>query len=200
MPTWSSGNRYLTQAEMEYNAQLVQEYGLNAGWTRNAICAMLGNMEAESGINPGIWENLTPWQGGYGLVQWTPYTKYATWAGTGWQNNGDMEMDRIAWEVENNVQWFHNYELGIDPPYDFADFMADDTTPLEDMTNYWLWFYEHPANPIQPGRYSNAQYWDSFLDWDNPPDPPPDPPEPPEPPEPPFPYWILFKFRGRGLH
>ena len=62
------------------------------------------------------------------------------------------------------------------------------------MANYFLWFYEHPANPTQPWRGTQAQYWYDNLDWDDPPGP-----EPPEPPEPEFPWWILFKFRGRGL-
>ena len=200
MAEWSSGNRYLSQEEMEYNAQLVQAYGLNAGWSKNAICAILGNMESESGINPGIWESLTPWRGGYGLTQWTPYTKYSQWAGVGWQNNGDKEMDRIAWEAANDEQWFYNSQIGEYPPYDFSDFLRDSTTTIATMANYFLWFYEHPANPIQPWRGEQALAWESFLDWDDPPEPPPVPPEPPEPPEPEFPYWLLFKFRGRGLH
>lgn len=199
MATWSSGNRYLTTEEMQYNAQLVQAYGLNAGWSKNAICAILGNMESESGINPGIWENLTPGRGGYGLVQWTPYTKYSQWAGSGWQNNGDKEMDRIAYEAANNEQWFYNSQIQEAPPYDFIDFLHDSTTPITDMANYFLWFYEHPANPIQPWRGEQALEWEAFLTWDDPPEPPPDPPEPPEPPEPQFPYWLLFKFRGRGI-
>ena len=200
---WISGNRYLTLAEMQNNAQIIQAYGLSEGWSPNAICAILGNMQTESSINPGIWENLTPGAGGYGLVQWTPYTKYANWAGAGWQNNGTRELERISYEAANNMQWFYNSDLGMDPPYDFESFLYDAATDLTTMTNYFLWFYEHPGNPIQPQRAVNAQYWYDFLDWDDPdpPDPPdPDPPDPdpPEPPEDPFPWWILFKFRGRG--
>lgn len=189
---WISGNRYLTLAEMQNNAELIQGYGLANGWSVNAICAILGNMQAESSINPGIWENLTAWSGGYGLVQWTPYTKYSSWAGAGWQNNGNKELDRIAYEAANNIQWFYNSEIGQAPPYSFADFLTDDETDLATMANYFLWFYEHPQNPIQPQRAANAQYWYEHLDWDN-------PPGPPDLPEPEFPWWILFRFRGRGL-
>lgn len=194
MPTWSSGNRWLTQAEMEYNAQLVQAYGLNAGWTKNAICAILGNMEAESTINPGIWGD---YGAAYGLVQWNPYTKYSEWWGPGWQNNGDAQMDRIQYEADNNEQWGWNDQLQQAPPYSLSDFLADDQTSISDMAMYWCWFYERPTNPYQWDRAANALEWEAFLDWDDPPDPPP---EPPEPPEPPFPYWLLFKFRGRGMH
>lgn len=200
---WIGGNYYLSLAQMQNNAKIVQAYGLSQGWSVNAICAILGNMQEESGINPGIWENLSPGIGGYGLVQWTPYTKYSNWAGSGWQNNGTRELERISWEADNNQQWGRNETLGQDPPYDFNSFLTDTTTNLTTMANYFLWYYERPYNPYQPKRAQNAQYWYNYLDWDDPPDPdPPDPPDPdpPEPPEPedPFPWWLLFKFKGRG--
>lgn len=190
---WISGNRYLSLAEMQNNAELVQAYGLAEGWSINAICAILGNMQEESGINPGIWENREPYVGGYGLVQWTPYTKYSNWAGSGWRNNGDKQLERISYEAANDLQWDDNFYLGP-PPYSFTEFLTDDTTDLATMANYFLWYYERPRVNIQPERAVNAQYWYDFLDWENPPEPPG--PEPPEP-EPEFPWWILFKFRGR---
>ena len=79
---WITGNRFLSLAEMQINAELFQGWALAAGWSVHAICAMLGNIQSESTINPGIWESLSPYSGGYGLVQWTPYTKYSNWAGS----------------------------------------------------------------------------------------------------------------------
>ena len=70
---------------MQNNAVLLWSYFKAQGWTLNAVAAMLGNMQSESTINPGIWEGLDPFVGGYGLVQWTPYTKYSDWAGSGWE-------------------------------------------------------------------------------------------------------------------
>ena len=52
------------------------------GWTKNAVCGMLGNMQSESTISPGRWQdgdagnmNL-----GVGLTQWTKATKLYDWA------------------------------------------------------------------------------------------------------------------------
>ena len=189
---WISGNYYLSLAQMQNNAPLVQAYGLSHNWTPNAISAILGNMQSESSINPGIWESLNPYAGGYGLVQWTPYTKYSEWAGADWQNNGQKQLERISYEAANGLQWFANAELGISPPYSLAEFLADDSTDLATMANYWLWFYEHPANPTQPQRATQAEYWYNFLDWDNPPIPPGE-----------IPIWLLFRIRrandGRAL-
>lgn len=54
------------------------------GWTLNAVSAVLGNMEWESGYNPWRWGWDEPLPStdyrkediGYGLVQFTPPQKY----------------------------------------------------------------------------------------------------------------------------
>lgn len=160
---WISKNAYLTQSEMENNAIMVWNYFGSRGWTLNAVCAMLGNMQTESTINPGIWESLVVQGGGYGLVQWTPYTKYSEWAGTDWQDNGDKQCERIVYERDNGLQWFRNPSVDIpDPPITFSEF-SDSTLPVDTLANYFLWYYEHPADPDQPNRAAQAQAWYEFL-------------------------------------
>ena len=181
---WISGNRYLTMAEMQNNAEYVKDYGLSQGWSVNAICAILGNMQAESTINPGIWGDNGD---AYGLVQWNPYTKYSNWAGAGWRNNGQRELERISYEADHGLQWGSG-EMGS-PPYSFDDFLHDETTSVETLARYWCYYYERPSNPVAKGntRASNARYWLNYFDWDDPPIPPdPDPPDP-DPPDPPNP-------------
>ena len=77
-----SNNKYLSQGEMESNAKEIYTYLSDKGWTLNAISGLLGNMQRESTINPGLWQSLKEgnYSGGYGLVQWTPATKYTNWA------------------------------------------------------------------------------------------------------------------------
>ena len=101
---WITGNRVLTESEMEHNAIEVWNSFKVWDWTLNAVAGMLGNMQAESTINPGRWENGVPYGGGYGLVQWTPYTNYSNWAGEGWENNGTKQVSRIIYEWEGNYQ------------------------------------------------------------------------------------------------
>lgn len=50
----TSGNFYLNMPQMTENAKHIMSYLLDKGWTKNAICGMLGNMQTESTINPGI--------------------------------------------------------------------------------------------------------------------------------------------------
>ena len=75
---WTIGNFYLSESQRQANAYEVYLFFSGRGWTLNAIAGMLGNMESESNINPGIWQNLDAYNYnlGFGLVQWTPATNY----------------------------------------------------------------------------------------------------------------------------
>ena len=167
MSEWISGNRNLSSSEQEQNARTFYEFFKGRGWSSQAICAMLGNIQVESSINPGIWENLEPFAGGYGLVQWTPYTKYSEWAserGLSWENNGDAECLRIIYESENGLQWFSNPAAPIvDPPLSFEEFSKSELDP-DVLANYFLWYYEHPEDTNQPQRGKNALAWFKLLD------------------------------------
>lgn len=175
MSAWITGNKYLNISEMENNAKIIKDYFVGFGYTINSICAIIGNMQTESTINPHIWEGLTvDYNKGYGLTQWTPATKYIEWAGDTWENP-DRELDRIQWEITNNEQWFRNINAPIiDPPFSFIEFMQSDLSP-EILANYFLWYYEHPAEINQPIRGEQALYWYNYFDSD------PDPPKPTPP-------------------
>lgn len=179
-----SKNGYLNTAERTENAEYILGYLLSKGWTRNAICGMLGNMESESTINPGIWESLTPFWRGYGLVQWTPYTKFKDWADQRSLDYTDInaQLMRIEYEVENNLQWFGGYSSTMT----FAQFTHSTASP-EYLANVFIKTYEHPANSNQPIRGTQARYWwDNLSDSGGVIDPidPTDPPDPDPEPEP----------------
>lgn len=171
MADWITGNRYLNQAEMEHNALIIRDYLIGThGWSINAVSAVLGNMQHESSINPGIWENLSPYvydgrSSGYGLVQWTPYTKYSEWAGSNWLNNGDKELDRITYEAQQGIQWFYNSQVHMNPPISFSEFIHSELD-IDTLSDYWLYFYEHPADPIasREQRRRNTRNWYEFLE------------------------------------
>lgn len=158
MASWITGNYYLSRTQMENNASILAEYFLSQGWSLNAIAAMLGNMQTESSINPGIWQSLKEFKGGYGLVQWTPYTNYSDWAGDNWQNNGNLECDRIIYEFKNGMQYYPT----SDYPMTAAEFMVSTETP-EYLAQVFLNNYERPADRNQPQRSIQAREWYNFL-------------------------------------
>lgn len=175
---WIGSNNYLGQQAQRNNARIIYEYLLNEGWSVNAICAVLGNMQSESTINPNIWENLTEnVSKGYGLVQWTPSTKLSEWCE---QNNldytdGYAQLQRIIYEAENGLQWFENPEVTPSvPPITFKQFTTSNIN-IDVLANYWCWYYEHPGNPNQPNRGTQALAWYEYLTGEEPPDPTPVP-------------------------
>ncbi|MCU7526198.1 MAG: hypothetical protein HF308_17115 [Ignavibacteria bacterium] len=151
-------SRPLTMAEMTVNAQYILNYLLAKGWTKNAICGMLGNMQSESSINPARWQsdNVGNTSAGFGLVQWTPASKYLNWCTS--NNLPYKEMDsnllRILWEVDNHQQWYATNSY----PMSFTEFTQSTQTP-EYLAQAFITNYERPADPTQPQRSTNARYW-----------------------------------------
>lgn len=161
---WILGNRFLDMEEMKVNAEIIFQYFHINGWSDNAIAGIMGNMQSESSLNPHIWEGLHEGNldGGYGLTQWTPATKYIDWAGSDWKMP-EKELDRIQYEADNGIQWFGNPEAPItSPPISFKEFTTSDKS-VEELANYFLWYYEHPAVTIQPQRAEQAKAWYEFI-------------------------------------
>ena len=141
------------------------------GFSYNSILGMLANIQSESTINPGIWESLDPYNGGYGLVQWTPYTKYSDWAGVGWENNGQKECERINYEAQSEIQWFSNPsapDIGypVSPHITFSEFKTSTLDP-DILADYWTLYYEHPREDLLPYRQTenrtNVDHYNNLL-------------------------------------
>lgn len=178
---WITGNYYLSQSERDNNAIKFYYTMTRLGVSYNAIIGMLANIDSESTINPGIWESLIPYGGGYGLVQWTPYTKYSNWVGSGWENNGQKECERIIYEAQNGLQWFSNayaYTIGYptSPPISLNEYL-NSNLDYHILADYWLLYYEHPREDLLPSRqeegHNNCDYYDQLLGGGSPPTPVP---------------------------
>lgn len=155
-------NNFLNMTEMTENAQIIMNTLLSNGWSKNAIAGMLGNMQTESTINPCIWQNLDSGNMslGYGLVQWTPATKYTDWAdsnGYAWTDIAG-QLARLDYEIQNNLQWIAT----TDYPLSFAQFKVSTQTP-EYLAQAFLKCYERPADQNQPNRSTQARYWYNEL-------------------------------------
>lgn len=70
----------LTESEKGVNAMHIFNYLLHRGFTKQAACGVLGNMEQECGMNPAVWQVWHNTKYGYGLAQWSPATDFLNWA------------------------------------------------------------------------------------------------------------------------
>lgn len=177
-----SGNFYLTQSQMEENAGYFWRATKNWGggysqMTMAACAAMLGNMQTESTINPGIWEDLIPNRDerGFGLVQWTPSKNYIAWCTAESLPPGEMNtaIARIDYEILNGLQWIQTSTY----PYSFKEFLAmsENDMDIGDLAYMFMYNYERPGTLDQPARKTQALNWFKYLGGV-----PPDPPDPPK--------------------
>lgn len=157
-----SSNKYLSLSQMKDNAQYILDYLISKGWSKNAICGMLGNMQRESTINPGIWQNLDEGNTSLGvsLVQWTPATKYINWC----ESNGlvwsemDSALKRILWELENGEQYYATTSY----PESFSEFTKS-TKDVTYLASVFLHNYERAGVSAESERQQNAEYWYNNL-------------------------------------
>lgn len=164
MAEWISGNRYLSQSEMENNAAIIFSYLSGKGWSKNAICAMLGNMQSESTINPAIWQSLIVGSGGgggYGLVQWTPYTNFTNWADENGYNWGDgyAQLKWIDEVTETFGQWIATSAYNLS----FEEFKTS-TQSVEWLASAFLKNFERAGVEVEEQRQQQAVAWFNFLE------------------------------------
>ena len=163
------------------NANAIAYYFEAHNWTLNAICAMLGNMQLESFLNPAQWEIGYGIEGGpnhgYGLVQWTPWTKYTDCAeqrGYDWRNTYNPQLERIQYELENDEQWQPVLWHGMT----FREFSQSEDA-VATLTEAFLHAYENPRSYASlPTRVANAEYWYQYFTGTPPTPPGPEPPGP----------------------
>lgn len=156
----------LSQSEMELNATYLYKALFKSGWTINSISAILGNMQAESTINPGRWQsdNVGSTSNGYGLVQWTPSTKYTEWCSTnGLSDPSEMDnnISRILYEVANGLQWISTDTYNMS----FKEFSISNE-PVSSLAKAFLLCYERPADQsesVQNYRSKLAEDWYTYL-------------------------------------
>ena len=161
------------------------------GWTLQAMCAVYGNIEAESGYNPWRWEgdnvpssNESP-SYGYGFPQFTPSSKYIespeAQANEGYgPNYSDWEGN--IFDGDSQLRFIDQYaDYSTDNPYgyniSYEEFKTGQYSP-EYLAKAWLHNYERPreqGESVEQYRAGIARYWyDILIEYD------PSEPIPPE--------------------
>jgi hypothetical protein len=172
--TWfGSYQEYLTEAEQLNNAQLVAYHFAGTDWSRESIAALAGNMHHESILNPQMSEFGYAWEDdrGYGLVQWTPRSKYWDWATANGLDpySGDSQLARIDYEVNNNIQWFNNPNAPEFDSVTFSDFRSGAGMDVPTLVKCFMAKYEHPNWSVVmdslADRQAFAQKCLDTLDW-----------------------------------
>ncbi len=160
--TGHSSGGDLTNTQMHDNAEIIHDTLINQGWTSNAICAVLGNMQAESvTINPGKYQDGGP---GYGLVQWDPASKYLNWAAQNGYADDSLQgqINFLTYSMRpGQGEWFRNPQY---PNYylSYQDFISSDASVVY-LTQVFLWSYERPSIAHLDNRIRYSTYWYNYF-------------------------------------
>lgn len=166
----------LTQSQMETNATYIYSFLTAQGWTINAIAAVLGNMNAESTLNPGRWQSdSVNWTaGGYGLVQWTPTTRHISWCNERGLDPSAMDsnLTHLNWEILDGDDYYPTTAY----PLSFQAFTKSTESPGY-LAKAFLLNYERPYDQsvtAQNFRAGLAESWYTYISGQD-----PTPPTPP---------------------
>ena len=158
---------YLTQSQMENNAKLFKQYFQSKGVTLESICGMLGNIQQESGLNPGIKQTAST-SSGWGLIQWTPSTVLTDWCNTygyAWYD-GDAQCLRIWSEGTNEMGAGGTFIPTAEYPYTWSEFCA--LTNVDEATKAYLYERERAGGEKLENRLEYARKWYDFLNGETP--------------------------------
>lgn len=174
---WVSDDRYLTQSEMENNANIIINYYRGVGINDCTIAAILGNMQAESTLSPGLNERGG---GGYGLVQWTPKQDLIDACSTlslSPYTSGDVQIQVVIEEIIGpaSVRQWYTSQAFIQNYYNSgatADMIGISGLDFLDNTMNWtpdklavlfMAGYERPSYDPNINHYTNRQQY--ALNW-----------------------------------
>lgn len=164
---------YATSSDYTY----IYRYGAGGATTEGCsiyvISAILGNWQQESGLNPGVWQNLSAghtWTDlgvGYGLGQWTNtqgnihgrlYQLHEYLTANGYAD--DSGEGELAFFVDENVWYPTGYAAGY---ADLQSFLASGDDDIEALTMAFAEGWEGMIDASITTRVSNAQAWYTWL-------------------------------------
>lgn len=151
----------------------IYRYGGGAGGeaiSLYVIAAMCGNFFQESGVNPGIFESLTPvswgamWHnntGGYGLGQWTNTSSDSmrllnlhNWVTSNGYADGDG-YGQLAFLLHENA-WMPN-SVSPSAYSTLEEFLTSDSTNINELTKEYFYHWEGINNGTLSQRQQFAQ-------------------------------------------
>lgn len=174
-PNNGRDSNFPTQEQLE-NMIMVTSYMRNHTSASNAcIAGIIGNMVRESTMNPNLWENgIGATSGGYGLVQWTPATKYINSSycpsdyASNADSNGEGQMACLVYGIEHTWdqtggEWAPSYG-GYS--YTYQQFYA--LTDPEEACKAFLNQYERAGVDALDDRLTAAVWvYNNMSNWGN---------------------------------
>lgn len=131
-------------------------------WSKNAIVAVLGNMQQESSLDPSAFQKAGNWNAGVGLVQWTPGTKLQERAKAIGRTDYltiDCQLAVLDYERTQGQQYSATAAYDIS----FDEFIVSSAN-IEYLVKAWLANYERAGTEKLENRLQYANEWADRVD------------------------------------
>lgn len=193
-----TGGYTMNSAEALNNATEIYNILYGKGWTLEAVCGLLGNIQSESGYNPWRWQsdsvlysdspNINVQSGhAYGLCQWDPAAKYIN-GGRNYSGYAPNFADISGAVTDGRAQMLFldenaDYYPTASYPLSYAQYKA---ATINDYSIDYLtraWFYNFERGTWDSGRVTAAEYWYTTLGGVT--------------PHGNIPIWLMFKLKER---
>lgn len=159
---WHQSNSAYNEYDenMTANAFMVWQFFKDLGFSAASIAGLLGNMQAESTINPGRWQGGSG--PGYGLVQWDPASKYRNWA-----NSQGIDMNDADENGNGQCTYVNMCEQvgqwGSYGGYSYTWAQFSQLTDWNEATLAFLYQFERPSVPHTADRLRYAEHWYEII-------------------------------------
>ncbi len=177
----------LTAEQQEANALYIYQQLTERGWSKQAIAGLLGNIQQESHLNPGVWQVQNNTRLGYGLVQWDDGADFLNWQEGVVKNRPisiaevnqlavddpttliDMQLEYLIWSSNTDThnlarRWFPTFGYGS--PYKITyESYINSTADVAELTLVFHASYERSSDNITRlyNRIAYAEKWYQFL-------------------------------------
>ncbi|TCK93200.1 copper amine oxidase-like protein [Natranaerovirga hydrolytica] len=174
----------LSEEQQQANATYIYNYLTGEGWEKEAISALLGNIQQESQMNPGVWQRQDNTRLAYGLVQWEPATKFLDW------NEGEIKTEKLSVDDVNDLaqnnpkklidmqlefltnsmkpgqgEWIPSIAVSKhNAPYRMSSQeFINSTNDIAELTVIFNGHYERSSKPHMDNRIKYAEYWYKYF-------------------------------------
>lgn len=144
------------------NANEFAAFFLSKGFTLEAICGMIGNVDYESFLNPGQRQIGTGT--GLGLIQWTPSTELTNYITGDWFNGTSQCQvihDEIMWIYPFDRAHQHRWITTPAYPYTGEQFKA--LTDVRTATYAYFYERERAGDDTYTRRYDIAAWYYEYF-------------------------------------
>ncbi|MCL2638160.1 MAG: phage tail tip lysozyme [Oscillospiraceae bacterium] len=169
----------LSESQKISNAEYIHRVLKEQGWSTQAIAALLGNIEKESGFNPAAYEVPGNKNRGYGLIQWTPATPFLSHFGINEVEADEMALNSPSILIDMQLefltltsttscydtrQWYPTMRFFSPYEMSFNSFITSTNCPRE-LASVFHSHYERSADSEDGirGRADSAEKWFNYF-------------------------------------